>query len=291
MRKVIIELSPGAGIWSRLIQQAVCYIVDENIEYDDAYFTFGAYGLKTNNNSYLEEIKKNVTEELNTMIFDYGIDDPYAHIVNYALDQNREDFKDAEVIVTGPPTVYHGRNNPIELQPKLSLYKKQFKRLKFRKEILDQIENRSKILEINEQTLSVHCRMTSLSRMNGNQEVPTEQYFSQIDLELATGNYSNIFLSSDNVESIDKFIRRYGNIVKYNSDFKYRHQKEYVDSGAIEFKYLFKKYSWVESCVDMLMLSRGSCLISRYSYFANAAIVASDSIKKSIRLDFKGDGI
>lgn len=291
VKRLIIELSPGAGILSRIIQQAVVFVVDNNIDYDEAYFTFGAYGIYHNNDPYLIPLAEVVNEELNIMMINYGIDNPYAHITNYAFDQKIEDFHNSPVLVTGPPQTHHGKNNPIEFTEKFLQYKQQFKRLKFRKEILDQVELRCKDMQVNENTLSVHCRMTTLSRMFGNQHKTTEEYFSFVDSELKLGTYSNIFLSSDNDESIIKFKSRYGNLLQCNEDFKCRYPEEKTESGALEFKYLFRKYNWVETLTDMFMLSRGSAIIGRYSYFTNAAIVASNSIKKIIRIDFGGDGL
>jgi hypothetical protein len=67
-------------------------------------------------------------------------------------------------------------------------------------------------------TLGVHRRGTD-HYMHG-QILDINEYFSKIDKELETNNYDNIFLITDEVASLDAFLKKYGNKLIYTDSFK-----------------------------------------------------------------------
>ena len=293
MKRFVFVLVPGAGIWSRFVDQAVVALAENDLDYDDACFIFGHYDTSYNKDNCSDpmilEFASSVERETSIMKNLYGIKDPYRHIVNYAIEQDESKFINCPTVWIRQ-SIYYDNENRIEQSPNFIKYKNYMDKIRIKKRLIDQTENRWKEFDLTDKTLSVHVRLTTftnkrVSAYGANDTVET--YFPFIDAELASGNYDQIFLSSDNGESIKKLVARYGSLVKYNKDFKVRYNSEIVNSpklASLDWSNLFKKYTWEEAFIDVLMLAKGRGFVCRAGNFTNAAILKSKTFENIVRV-------
>ena len=140
-------------------------------------------------------------------------------------------------------------------------------------------------ININEQTLGVHVRLTTMS-LHNHAPVTIENYFDAVDKELESGRWNGIYVSTDNVESLVKMEQRYSRWIRYYPNLL-RLPKEIIGNDnewAWEYDMFFHKRFWQESFMEAMTLARCGGLVCRDSNFSNAAIVFSDTIKQVIRV-------
>ena len=289
-KKYIFRVQPG-GIWQRFMM-CIVSSVEHKIDFDDVYISFMMYGLSLDPSDqppFLFKIMKSIDTEIKAMA-SYGIDNAYDHTSHYVLEQNKNDFMGALEFYPMTNT-YYDHINKVENSPSYLEYKRVLNKFNIKQEIKESIDARWQALGLDEKTLSVHIRLTSLTTIQGSNgpifgNVSTETYFDQIDKELATGEYNNIFIASDNFESIQKMQTRYGNLIKYNEDFALRYNIESttVEDLHLEYERQFKKQYWVETFVDALMLAKGSGLVCRAGNSSNISIIKSDTFKRITRI-------
>jgi hypothetical protein len=94
---------------------------------------------------------------------------------------------------------------------------------------------------------------------------------------------SKIFVASDNYESIEKLIKIYGNQINFVPNML-RVNKEEDNSYEFQIENLSNPSFWIESFLDMILLSKCSTLICRTSNFSNASVCFSNTIEDVIRL-------
>ena len=94
---------------------------------------------------------------------------------------------------------------------------------------------------------------------------------------------TNIFVASDNEESILKLKTIFGNRISYVPNL-IRAKTEIEDSSTLQSDNFRSTKFWQEAFLEMLLLSKCSTLICRTSNVANMAIISSNSIKKIIML-------
>jgi hypothetical protein len=119
-------------------------------------------------------------------------------------------------------------------------------------------------------------------------------YIKKIEEVIKTVEIKNIFIASDNDESIEILLKYFENkiIVNYIPDL-YRAEKQETSINFTEqqLSYLknkdieIKKKFITDSFLDMLCLSKCGYFIHRTSNVSNFAILYSDSIKNIYKLD------
>ena len=134
-------------------------------------------------------------------------------------------------------------------------------------------------------TLGVHVRLGS--DMNywhgdiyGNKYI--SDYIKAIDEETKKNSYDYVYVACDNEESLSELIKVYGNKIKYHNDFI---RSEQVNDDEYNFlsSNLTNKKMWMDTFIDMLLLSECGTLIHRVSNFANMSKIYSKHItNKSI---------
>ena len=135
---------------------------------------------------------------------------------------------------------------------------------------------------ITNNTLGVHIRLTDMNSMHGKDYgVKTfDDYLMVIDRLMGDDTMGNMFISSDNSESISKISNKY-NIIT-NQGISNRHSSE-VDNGDYN-KSLRAQISesrlWEDSFLDMVSLSKCGVLIKNVSSLSNTSIIVSDTINK-----------
>lgn len=155
--------------------------------------------------------------------------------------------------------------------------KKACKSLKINHNILLEVKNYVKNY-LPDNTLGVHVRLTDMHSKHPNYGILSlNDYIKYIDCELNANHYDCIFVSSDNIESIEKLQKYYGKLVKhFNCSFLV--QKETDDNYALQLNNLNNTFFWIEVFTDMLILSNTRHLIHRISNYANTTLLFSDTI-------------
>lgn len=279
--KNYIYVLPGGGIFSRILQCGIIPLADR--EFDNVFLTLSPFEENTNNDEYLQEAVDHIIRHRTTMQM-YGITNPYEYVVNYALEQQCDRTYQYQGFL--PIGTMYDRSNPIEASPRLNDYKRVLAKLHIKNEIKTRVDNLCKLVNINEHTLGVHVRLTTMSLHTHYVPVSIEDYYRTIDAELETGNYNGLYVATDNVESLIKMEQRYASVIRYYPNLL-RLPNEHVrniEDWSWEFDMFFRQQFWQESFMEAMTLSRCGGMICRDSNFSNAAIVFSNTLKKIVRV-------
>jgi len=132
-------------------------------------------------------------------------------------------------------------------------------------------------------------RMTSMvihTRNPDEIDINWEDYYKIIDAEIKTGNYANIFVASDNQESLELLDRRYPRMVRYISNML-RFPKIVIDNyddWSWDYDQFFMRPWWEESFIEAMTLSKCGGLVCRESNLSNMAVVFSNTIRRVSRV-------
>lgn len=272
----------GGGIFSRMLQCAIIPMAD--LDFDNAYLVLSGFALLDDQDPYAIASWQAVDRNYNAML-EYGIDDPYAQIVNYVLDQKLD--RSYEYQGWLPQGTMYDRNNPIENSTRLADYRRVLKKLKINNSIHSRSDQFVQDLGISSKTLGVHVRLTSMSLHTNYVQVTYDDYVRKIDQALYTGLYENIYVATDNIESLVKLENRYARYIRYFPNLL-RLPNETIDSideFAWEYDMFFKRRFWQESFLEAMTLGKCGGLVCRDSNFSNMAIVFGESVKKVYRVD------
>lgn len=251
---LIVE-GPGGGVFSKFVIsiQGIIKRVQKGFNIDDIenlYLNVDKARYKKNN--------KQVFRDVN----------PF----DYVFEQIK--YPDAKVWKASPTGSYKDMLN----HPKINIIKKVVTKLKVKQSIIDKIDNR-----VNEKTLGIHIRLTDMNIMHGKNYgiVNFDNYLKKLEEIMKINNFENIFVASDNLESIKKLEKLYP--VIYYKDLKNR--SKFENDGDLKYQsYLrqnaFQKQLWEESFLEMLTLAKCGTVLKRMSNLNNTAIMFSDSITK-----------
>lgn len=162
----------------------------------------------------------------------------------------------------------------------LPFFKALMKKVKLDENLIESVNN-----EITKNTLGIHIRLTDMNSLHsknyGTRDfINYEEIIKRVLSE--NSNIRNIFVSSDNSESINKLKKRYYNVI-VNETISNRHSKE-IDKNNEYNKFLRSNHLldtfWFDSFLDMLSLAKCGVLIKGVSSLSNTSIIMSDSIKK-----------
>ena len=158
----------------------------------------------------------------------------------------------------------------------LPFFRTIFNKVKIKDSILNMIND-----DIGENTLGVHVRLTDMNTLHGDSYGVRsfDNYLSSVESITNGGEFKNIFVASDNIESINKFKVKYDII--FNNDISNRHNSE-VDNGYYDYlvENLMSEKMWVDSFLDMLSLSMCGEIIMGVSSLSNTSIIISKTIYK-----------
>lgn len=196
---------------------------------------------------------------------------------NWVLDQN-ESIKVDKIIPAGVSSMHSQFLTNKNFDIKFSGYKNVIQKLNIKKEIHDRIPN-----NINERTLGVHVRLTDMNKIHKQYGVLTTDSFKRkIDSVINSGDYDNIFVASDNMESIEELSKHYKII--YNDVTN----RSLTEDGSEYNKFLQdnsgEKSLWCDSFLDFLTLSKCGGIIYTPSNLAIASIMYSNTIKNKYRI-------
>ena len=142
--------------------------------------------------------------------------------------------------------------------------------------------------QITDKTLGIHIRLTDLMvadvRYNQN-PYTTEDIIETTSKIMESGEYDNIFIASDNTESLEKFSKKF-DFIYNDSKFIYHQEVDPTrDSGNLWVEEIFthqegSKDFMQEAFLDMYSLSKCGGLIRVGSNLAVSSLMFSNSIKK-----------
>lgn len=266
---------PGGGIFSRFFQCGIVPLADK--DFDNVFLTLSPFEENTNNDQYLQEAVNHIVNHRISMET-YGIEQPYSHVMSYVLKQKT----DHTYVYDGylPIGTFYGRDNPIENSDRLQDYKRVLNKIHIKNEVKSKVDDFCKNLSVGARTLGVHVRLTTMLLHDKFKQVTYEDYCRVIDSCLATGKYDNLYVATDNVESLVKMENRYGRYIRYYPNL-YRLPTEIIRNSSEwswEFDMFFRKRFWQESFLECLTLSKCGGLVCRESNFSNMAVVFSNSL-------------
>lgn len=278
MKNYIFEVQ-GGGIFSKMLQCAIIPLAD--VDFDSVYLRFTPNEVICPDDPSVQRSLQIMADHHHQMSV-YGIDDPYAHLAGYVLNQSLDStYQSLGALPIGKLYTQH---DPIEHSARFAHYKRVLKRLNIHSHIYKQADDHCVSMAISPRCLGVHVRLTTMNLLPLPKVISIENYFAAIDQEMESGHYDSIFVASDNTESLHKMEQRYGGIVRCCHDFL-RWPVEEVLDWTWEVDALHQRRFWVETFVDCMILARCGGMICRNSNFSNAALVFSDSIQRVTRID------
>jgi hypothetical protein len=201
---------------------------------------------------------------------------PFDYVFNQKYD---ESYENIEAVHLGN----YSKFNPIENSDKILNFKKIVSKLELKDSLKNYFDKYQNQINFDEETLGVHIRLCDMNIVHGlDYGIVTYQEYENC-IERFVDKTNKIFVCSDNNESINKLIKKYGKKINYVPNM-IRADTEVENTMQLQINYLNTETFWIESFLDMLLLSKCSSIICRTSNLANASIIFSNSIKNVIRL-------
>ncbi len=283
MRNYIFHV-PGGGVFSRLLQFGIEPLAD--IEFDNVYLIPSGFVESDDPNDPFGQKAYELCKKHVAQMKSYGIDEPYEHIFNYVLDQVKgSNYQYIGYLPQGPT---YNKENKIELSSRFQDYKRVLNKIRFKPQLYFHSEKFCRENNITQDTLGVHVRLTTMNMLHWDlyQNVTIDNYIDSIKIEFISGKYKNIFVSSDNDESIEKLRKEFGDkVIAHDNFIRYpaEQHKDFFDSIP-EYDWFYQKRYWIETFNDCMVLSKCGGLVCRESNFSNMAILLSNGYKKITRV-------
>lgn len=242
----MIDVSYG-GVFSKIMMaiQGLAYLPDH---YD---------------NIYLNCIDARATKICNP--FDYIFEQP-------KLRPGKYEISDVNTLTCGKMT-RHDFTCPIENFPLFRKYKESVKRLVINKEMQDLIDQHKHL--VSDPIIGVHIRMTDMHIHHENLGIySVNNYldFTKYHMAKAERENTNLFVASDNHESINAYIREYGDRVKFVPNM-WRAAYANENTTHPQVARFSGKEMWQEAFLEMYLLSMCDTIICRTSDLSNVAKV------------------
>jgi len=218
-------------------------------------------------------------------------DDQFKYVFDQTLDASYKDINCRYVGMYGPSVRGNVNKQGVHLgtlegSPDLIKYKSMVSNIKIKPNILKEVEKYKQLFNINDKTLAVHLRTTGYNIAHGGFGVHyTKDYLDTIDEVLQNEDIDNIFLASENRESIKIMKDRYGTRVNY-IDGLIRSDKEselewFMSQGF--HNVLNNEKMWIEAFVDVLLLSLCKIMVCRVCNVSQGVMMFSPHDQKIYR--------
>lgn len=282
-----IYVVPGGGIFSRIFHCAITPLADK--DFDNIYLELSPFDLEGQEaRDILGKTAIDFAQDNLTRMNLYGLHDPYDHVMKYVFNQYRDDtYVYQGFLPVGP---IYDKQRRIENSPRLQDYRHVISKLRWRQDVIQGAEACCRNAMINERTLGVHVRLTTMTLHNNYEKVDINDYIRTIERVYVRGHYDKIFVSSDNHESLRRLSEHFGDLITSYQGFE-RLPYETIQSEfewAKEADWFFQERIWHQAFYDMITLSRCGGLVCRESNFANMAVVWSRSIREIERVYIGG---
>lgn len=200
--------------------------------------------------------------------------------INYILNQEISDeFEELDIDYTKSYSVY----DKINESPNFENLKSVVNKLRYNEDFLKLVSDYEEKFSINDETIGIHIRLSDMN-VKHVKEYGTRTFDDfLVELNKEVSDKSKIFVASDNVESITKLKKIFKESITYVPNLL-RVNGENDNSYQLQIDNFSKKELWVESFLEMMLLSKCSKLVCRTSNLANMAIISSSTIKKIIMI-------
>jgi hypothetical protein len=207
---------------------------------------------------------------------------------DYVFDQKFDDtYKQYTALHIRTPKnqICWNNTDPIDQTTNFKNYQDLVKKIKLNDKLIKVVDDLVKELNINKNTIGVHIRLCDMNVIHGKDHgvLNFDNFLSAINSEVSDNPNSDIFIASDNNESLGKLNSIFGDKIKYVKDM-IRNELETSDGFALQLTHFKEESLWLEAFIEMLLLSKCGTLICRVSNLANASIIYSDTINKIIRI-------
>lgn len=226
--------------------------------------------------------------------FEYGLENCYLNIADRRAlgvgDSNPLDFVleqtygESYLFIECKPLAPYTNLSRVEDSEDYLNLKKEASKLKYKQILRVLLDDYTYLYSINSNTLGVHIRLCDMNIAHKTDYgvVNFNDYVKAIQKELEYSD-TNVFVASDNEESILKLRAIFGSRISYVPNL-IRAKTETEDSSLLQLQNFNNVKFWQEAFLEMLLLSKCSKLICRTSNLANMAIISSNTIKKTIML-------
>jgi hypothetical protein len=201
-------------------------------------------------------------------------------IFNAVFDQ---EFDESLPILECHSLANYSKFDPIEGSLNLNDYKNIVSKLKFNNKFIEIFNSYLNELKVDETYIGVHVRLCDMNIYHGQDYgiLTYDDFFSEI-LKYKNDT-TKLFVASDNSESLIKLKKEFGDDIVCIDDF-IRAESETQNSLDLQFANFKNPEFWMQSFIEMLLLSKCGTLICRSSNLNNASIIYSNTIKNVIRL-------
>jgi len=214
-------------------------------------------------------------------ILDQKLDDTYKAIECKYMGIYGQDDLHNQHKITGKPL------GPLEDSPDLMKYKEIAKKIKIHSHIRENVADLKKNFNIGDKTLGVHLRATGNNYDHCYLGMHlSSDYMNKIDEILKIHDIDNIFLATDNEESIKILSDRYGDMINYR-DITLRAKGErdgdwYGHHVGYRMR-ISDKVMWDEVIVDVLLLAECPYMLCRVGNPSHGAMMFSPHNQKIYR--------
>jgi len=193
------------------------------------------------------------------------IGNPFRFVLDQKSTKDVKDIRNTDVEWSG---------GILDDSKKIESLRRVIERLEIKKEIIDKVDNLSKDLRITEETLGVHIRLCDMNIFHKKQHgtLRYEDFFKEIEKNV--NNKKNIFVASDNDESIAKLKKEFGDMICCAPDIS-RAKRETENTLYWQKKNLTNPFLWEEAFIDMLLLAKCKYKIFRVSNVAYSSVLFS----------------
>ena len=265
--KFRIILPPVGGLFSQL-HMGICILIKETNLEDVESFNLSPSSIYINK-------KDNYIIESFSGIYEMTDDDSYIQI------------KDDNITIEYDK--YLSLSNPFS---SIDTVKSLLSKIRIKQEFLSSVDDYVNSFNINKNTLGVHIRLTDMNKYHTNEygNLYYDDFLMKIKKVLKdNSSIDNIFISSDNYESIEKIKKDLDDIkISYIENIK-RCELETSDNYQFQLDNL-KSDEYIKSTfTEMYLLSKCSYLVHRISGFALFTILYSETLSEDRVFQIKNE--
>lgn len=206
----------------------------------------------------------------------------YTNPFDYVFEQPKVDASYERHLVKNLGS--HTYLNKIEMSQMFTVYKDICKRFTLSKDLDDLLWDHRSL--VNHDSIGIHVRLTDMNMYHKVYGIYTIDDYLILAESLIRDNNKNLFVASDNNESLERFKSEFGERVKFAPGL-IRCKKDDDNSSELQYLHLYRKRFWLEAFLEMLLLSKCETVVCRTSNLSNVSKLFSTREQRYIWLPIK----
>jgi len=194
----------------------------------------------------------------------------YKNPFDYVFVQPKVDGTYQRYFAQGMGSYTH--RNRIEDSSLFQSYKNQAQKLIFTEDLNRLIHDHRNLVFHN--TIGVHIRLTDMNVLHKIYGVYNIDHYLHLSESLLLKTDANLFVASDNNESLYRFKSEFGERVGYVPNML-RCEYDNGNSTQLQYDHIHRKRFWLEAFLEMRLLSRCNTIVCRTSNLPNVAKIFS----------------